>query len=100
MRNSKETKKKEVLFGGVNVKKYLHEIYENDEEIQSLILFNDFVNLVVEKCTSKNELLKMRTYEFQDMVIHETYGKNSYSQDGCNEDVEYNLRKLSFNDNF
>ena len=43
----------------------------------------------------------MRIYEYEDIVIHNSYTKNSYNE-SYNEDVEYDklIRNLSFNDNF
>ena len=38
-------------------------------------------------------------YQFEDLVIHNSYAKNVYSE-SYDEDVEIDFRSLSFQDNF
>lgn len=80
---------------------YLQKIYEENDTINSLIEFENFIDLVIDNCTSRKDIKKMRIYEYEDIVIHNSYTKNSYNE-SYNEDVEYDklIRNLSFNDNF
>ncbi len=80
---------------------YLFKIYEENNTINSLIEFEHFVNLIVDNCASRNDIKKLRMYEFEELVVHNSYFKNSYNE-SYNEDVEYDnfIRSLSFNDNF
>lgn len=79
---------------------YLQDIYENNETINRLIEFEDFVDLVINNCTSREDIMEKRMYEFEELVVHNSYKRNCYSENYNEEDVEINFKKLSFNDIF
>ena len=101
MKSMKESKEKKVIFEGGNVKRYLIDIYEENETIQSYVTFEDLVELVITNYPSKIEILSKRVLDFEDLVIHENYSHVDHSNNYDEEkDVEINFRKLSFNDIF
>lgn len=102
MKNSvKESKERKIIFEGGNIRKYLIDIYEENETIQSYITLEDFVELVISNYPTKNEILSKRVLDFEDLVIHENYSHVDHSNNYDEEkDVEINFRKLSFNDIF
>lgn len=103
MKNSvKETKKRDLFFGGINLKKYLYDIYEENETVQSYVTFEEFVNIIEEKYDSKEEILRMRVIDFENLVIRYNYSHIGYSENYDEEkDVEINYsRRLSFSDIF
>ena len=79
---------------------YLQDIYENNETINRLIEFEDFVDLVINNCTSREDIMEKRMYEFEELVVHNSYKRNCYSENYDEEkDVEINYsRRLSFSD--
>lgn len=102
MKSMKESKEKKVIFEGGKVSKYLKDIYEENETIQSYITLEDFVELVITNYPSKIEILSKRVVDFEDLVIHENYSHVGYSENYDEEkDVEINYsRRLSFSDIF
>lgn len=102
MKSMKESKEKKVIFEGGNVKRYLIDIYEENETIQSYVTFEDFVELVIANYPSKIEILSKRVVDFEDLVVRYNYSQIDHSDNYDEEkDVEMNyFRKLSFSDIF
>lgn len=94
------SKERKIIFEGENIRKYLIDIYEENETIQSYITLEDFVELVISNYPTKNEILSKRVLDFEDLVIHENYSHVDHSNNYNEEDVEINFKKLSFNDIF
>ena len=99
---SMKSKERKIIFEGGNVRKYLKDIYEENETIQSYVTFEDFIELVITNYPTKNEILTKRVVDFESLVVHENYSHVGYSENYDEEkDVEINYsRRLSFSDIF